>query len=83
MIALDLGIGSRAIAARATAHPHFINALTTLAGGDLVPVPGGVLIRNTTGEIVGAVGVSGHLPDDEDCAIQGITACGLRPDPGE
>jgi uncharacterized protein GlcG (DUF336 family) len=48
------------------------------------PLPGGVLIRNTTGEIVGAVGVSGHLPDDdEDCAIHGITACGLRPDPGD
>jgi uncharacterized protein GlcG (DUF336 family) len=82
--ALNLGIGSRAIATRAAAHPHFISALTTLASGDLVPVPGGVLIRDTTGEIVGAVGVSGHLPDDdEDCAIQGIIASGLRPDPGE
>jgi uncharacterized protein GlcG (DUF336 family) len=58
--------------------------LTTLASGDLVPVLGGVLIRNRTGELVGTVGVSGHLPDDdEDCASQGITACGLRPDPGE
>jgi uncharacterized protein GlcG (DUF336 family) len=45
--ALNLGIGSRAIATRAAAHPHFISALTTLASGDLVPVPGGVLIRDT------------------------------------
>jgi uncharacterized protein GlcG (DUF336 family) len=82
--ALNLGIGSRAIAHRAAAAPHFINAVTVLAGGDLVPVPGGVLIRDEDGTIVGAVGVSGHLPDDdEDCAVWGITACGLLADPGE
>jgi uncharacterized protein GlcG (DUF336 family) len=81
--ALNLGIGSRAIAARATSHPHFVNALVALAGGDLVPVPGGVLIRDEAGEVIGAVGVSGHLPDDdEECAIRGITACGRRADPG-
>jgi uncharacterized protein GlcG (DUF336 family) len=82
--ALNLGIGSRAIARRAAAQPHFINAVTALAGGNLVPVPGGVLVRDEDGAIIGAVGVSGHLPDDdEDCAIQGITACGLLADPGQ
>ena len=82
--ALNLGIGSRAIARRAAAQPHFITAVTALADGNLVPVPGGVLIRNDGGAIIGAVGVSGHLPDDdEDCAVQAITACGLLADPGE
>jgi uncharacterized protein GlcG (DUF336 family) len=82
--ALNLGIGNRAIAHRAAAAPHFINAVTVLADGDLVPVPGGVLIRDEDGTIIGAVGVSGHLPDDdEDCAVWGITACGLFADPGE
>jgi uncharacterized protein GlcG (DUF336 family) len=82
--ALYLGVGSRGIAQRAATHPHFINSLTVLASGDLVPVPGGVLVRDTAGDVVGAVGVSGDIPDhDEDCAIQGIRVCGLQADPGE
>jgi uncharacterized protein GlcG (DUF336 family) len=82
--ALNLGIGSRAIARRADSQPHFITAVTTLADGNLVPVPGGVLIRDESGTVIGAVGVSGHLPDDdEDCAVRGITACSLLADPGE
>ena len=48
----------------------------------LVPVPGGVLIRE--GErVVGAVGVSGDTSDnDEICAVAGIEAAGLRADTG-
>lgn len=82
--ALNMGVGSRALAGRADSHPHFVNALVTLADGDLVPVPGGVLVRDHTGYVVAAVGVSGHLPDhDEECAVRGIAAVdGLRADPG-
>ncbi len=82
--ALSLGVGSRALAKRAETHPQFFNSLVGLAGGEIVPVPGGVLVRDGNGEIVGAVGVSGHLPDaDEACAIAGIQAAGLTADPGE
>ena len=81
--ALNMGVGSRSLAGRAAAHPQFVNALVGLADGNLVPVPGGVLVRDAAGEIIGAVGVSGHLSDlDEECAIQGIDAAGLHPDPG-
>ena len=81
--ALNMGVGSRALAARAESHPHFINALVALAEGNLVPVPGGVLVRDQSGDIIGAVGVSGHLPDDDEaCAIAGIDAASLRPDRG-
>lgn len=82
--ALNMGVGSRSLAGRADSHPHFVNALVQLAGGDLVPVAGGVLVRDHTGAVVGAVGVSGHLPDhDEECAVRGIEATGgLRADPG-
>ncbi len=81
--ALNMGIGSRALAARAESHPHFINALVALAEGNLVPVPGGVIVRDQSGDIIGAVGVSGHLPDDDEaCAIAGIDAASLRPDRG-
>jgi uncharacterized protein GlcG (DUF336 family) len=50
----------------------------------VIPVPGGVLVRDAVGEIIGAVGISGDLPDnDEACAIHGIEEVGLVADPGE
>ena len=61
----------------------FISAVNTLAHGNLVPAPGGVLIRNDKAEVVGAVGISGYTSDiDEQCAIQGVLAVGLVPDAG-
>ncbi len=59
--ALSFGIGSRALAKRAAANPHFIAAVTHAVGGSLVPVPGGVLIRAADRAIVGAVGISGII----------------------
>ena len=70
--ALAMGMGSRGLASRAQSHPAFVASVTALAGGMLVPVPGGVLCYDGD-EIVGAVGVSGALPDqDEACALAGI-----------
>jgi uncharacterized protein GlcG (DUF336 family) len=81
--ALNMGVGSRALAGRAESHPHFMNALIALAQGGVVPVPGGVLVRDAAGRIIGAVGVSGHLPDsDETCAVTAIGDAGLTADPG-
>ena len=81
--ALALGMGSRAIAKAAAERPAFVAAATHAVGGSLVPVPGGVLILDR-GEVVGAVGVSGDLSDnDEICAVAGIEAAGLVADPGQ
>lgn len=81
--AISLGIGSRAIFKRAQEQPFFIQAINGLAGGSLVPVPGGVLVRDEAGDIVGAVGVTGDTSDnDEACAIAGIKAAGYSADPG-
>jgi uncharacterized protein GlcG (DUF336 family) len=81
---VDRGLAyARSLAARAASDPAFVNSLVSLADGDLVPVPGGVLIRDDNDAVIGAAGVSGHLPgDDEACAIHGITAADLRADPG-
>ena len=82
--ALSFGIGSRALARRAAANPHFIAAVTHAVGGSLVPVPGGVLIRDADGGVIGAVGISGDNSDnDEAAAVAGIAAAGLTADPGE
>jgi uncharacterized protein GlcG (DUF336 family) len=76
--ALGMGMGSRGLAERAQAFPAFINAVTALAGGYLIPVPGGVLIHDGSGMVLGAVGISGALPDqDEACAVHGISSVGL------
>ena len=44
--ALSLGMGSRSIMGRAEQQPYFIAAVTSAVGGALVPVPGGVLVRD-------------------------------------
>ena len=76
--ALGMGIGSRAIAVRAEQQPPFVAAVTHAFGGALVPVPGGVLLRDGTGALLGAVGVSGDTSDnDEAAALAGIAAVGL------
>src|SRR3546814_6632576 len=56
--AVAMGMGSRAIFQRAQEQPYFVSAANTLARGLLVPVPGGVLIRDAAGQVVGAVGLS-------------------------
>lgn len=82
--AIAMGEGSRSLAKRAKANPAFIGALTDAAGGKLLPNPGGVLIRNSDGFVLGAVGISGDKgPIDEIFAIAGIEAAGLVADPGE
>ena len=81
--ALGMGFGSRTLAARAGKTPMFITALAAVSAGRMVPVPGGVLIRNAAGDLLGAVGISGDTSErDEMCALAGIEAAGLRADPG-
>lgn len=80
--ALALGLGSRALMARAEQQPYFIAAATAAVGGALVPVPGGVLVLDGD-RLVGAVGVSGDTSDnDEAVAVAGIEAAGLTAQPG-
>jgi uncharacterized protein GlcG (DUF336 family) len=80
--ALGMGIGSRAIAQRASVAPAFVSAVNALAGGRLIPVPGGVLIRSAK-TIIGAVGITGATSDqDEACAVAGIEAAGFTADTG-
>ncbi len=81
--AVALGLSSRAITKMATERPHFIAAVTHAVGGSLVPAPGGVLIRDQAGALLGAVGVSGDTSDnDELVAVAGIEAAGLKAETG-
>ena len=77
-----MGLGSRALQARAKDNPQFMMAANDLFGG-LIAVPGGVLIKDASGNVAGAVGISGDTSDnDEACAMAGIAAAGLKGDTG-
>jgi uncharacterized protein GlcG (DUF336 family) len=84
--ALGMGLGSRAFAKRIAEQPgapSFFNALAAMSEGRVVPVPGGVLIRDASRAVIGAVGISGDTSDkDEACALAGIAAAGLVGDTG-
>ncbi|MBG6226084.1 uncharacterized protein GlcG (DUF336 family) [Arthrobacter sp. CAN_A2] len=76
--ALALGMGSRAIMERAEQQAYFITAASATLGGRLIPVPGGVLVRDDGGTVLGAVGISGDSSDnDETAASTAIEAAGL------
>lgn len=80
---LGMGMGGRDLAKRAKGVPGFYAALATVTSGGLLPMPGGVLIRDADGMIVGAIGISGDTGDnDEMAALAGIAAAGLIADPG-
>jgi uncharacterized protein GlcG (DUF336 family) len=76
--ALGMGFGTRELAERGTKHPTFISVLATVSQGRIVPSPGGVLILDSDGDVIGAVGISGDSGDnDEACGLVGIAAAGL------
>ena len=78
--ALGLGVGTRALETRLQNVPTsapFFASIAALTSGNLIPVPGGVLIMDGD-EIVGAAGVSGDTSEkDEACAVAGIESTGL------
>lgn len=73
-----LGIAGTAQLQRAEAQPYFVGAMNGLYGGRFVPVPGGVLVRDKRGAVVGAVGVTGDTSDNDAAAARaGIEAAGF------
>lgn len=80
---LGMGFGGREVARRASAMPGFVAALNEIFPKGILPVPGGVLIRDAQGALIGAVGISGDTSDnDEICALAGIEAAELQADTG-
>lgn len=76
--AISIGVNSRQIGVMAVERPHFVGALASVVDGGLVPVAGGVLIRDASGAIVGAAGASGDTSDnDEAVLLEAIAAVGL------
>lgn len=80
---LGMGFGGRTLAERAAKAPGFFAALMAASDGRMVPARGGVLIRDSAGALVGAIGITGDASEqDEACAFAGIEAARLVADPG-
>jgi len=80
--ALAMGLGSRTLGKMAVERPHFMAAVTHSVR-QLIPIAGGVLIKDGGGKVLGAVGISGDVSDnDEIAAVAGIKAAKLTADPG-
>lgn len=76
--AVMLGMAGTAQMARAEQQAYFMTAANGVFGGQVVPVPGGVLVRNVKGQVIGAVGVTGDTSDnDAIAAAAGIEAASL------
>ncbi|MEO1952595.1 heme-binding protein [Thioclava sp.] len=76
--AVMLGMGGKAQMARAEAQAYFMAAVNGIYDGKTCPVPGGVLIRDESGAVIGAMGVTGDTSDnDAKVAVAGIEAAGF------
>ncbi|WP_170568945.1 GlcG/HbpS family heme-binding protein [Ruegeria atlantica] len=73
-----LGMAGTAQMQRAEAQAYFMAAVNGVYGGQVVPVPGGILLRDRKGAVIGAVGVTGDTSDNDAVAgMAGIEAAGL------
>ena len=79
--AVGMGASSRVLAERAKDNPNFFVTLAATAEGKFLPQPGAVLIKDSKGHILGAVGASGGTGDEDEiiCAA-GVRAAGFTTD---
>jgi len=77
--AVGMGAASRVLTQRAKDLPAFFNAVAASAQGKFIPQTGAVLIKDASGQVIGAVGASGGTGDeDELICIAGVDATGLQ-----
>ncbi|EJU10563.1 heme-binding protein [Novosphingobium sp. 11B] len=76
--AVGMDADTAVLAERAKGNPVFFHSVSAAVGGGIAFSPGGVVIRDVNGALIGAVGVSGDTGEcDADCALAGIRAAGL------
>ena len=79
--ALGMGRSSRMVLQKSREKPMFMQNLIELADGPMFLEGGGQLIRDPSGEVVGAIGVTGDVNETDDAAaIAGIHALGFKAD---
>jgi uncharacterized protein GlcG (DUF336 family) len=79
--ALSMGRSSRMVLQKQREKPVFMANLEALADGPMFLEGGGQLIRDESGEVIGAIGVTGDVNEMDDiCAIAGIRSAGYKAD---
>jgi uncharacterized protein GlcG (DUF336 family) len=77
--ALFMGFSSRQVGEIAAQRPIFISSVAQLAPAGLIPTAGGIIVVDNAGAVIGAVGISGDTPEnDEICVLAGIASAGLK-----
>jgi uncharacterized protein GlcG (DUF336 family) len=73
--ALSFGISSRAVGEFMSSNPLLGTTLAATLQGQVLPIPGALLIRVANGHILGAVAAAGDMPEsDEAAAHAGLAA---------
>ena len=76
--AVAMGVSSRELGQRAADNPNFFTALASTGQGKFIPQAGAVVIKNSDGQVIGAVGASGGTgAEDEEICLRGVAATGL------
>jgi uncharacterized protein GlcG (DUF336 family) len=76
--ALGFGMSSAQIGTMLGANQAAVAGIIGATGGRFLPLGGGVLIKDTSGLLLGAVAVAGSTPEnDEKFATEGVRAVGL------
>ena len=76
--AVGMGALSRVLMQRAKDNPNFFVSLSATSAGKFLPQTGAIVIKNASGQIIGAAGASGGTGDDDEAiCIAGVDAAGL------
>lgn len=68
--ALSFGMSSRAVGEFMGANPLLGTTLAVTLAGQVLPIPGAVLIHNGAGQIRGAIAAAGDAPDNDEAAAR-------------
>jgi uncharacterized protein GlcG (DUF336 family) len=82
--ALAMGRSSKLVLQKSREKPIFMDVLRKMSDEQLFLEGGGQLILDDSGEVVGAVGITGDVNEmDDECALAGIRAAGFQADPNQ
>lgn len=77
--ALGMGLPSGKMGQMFAENQNFSSGLVGASDGKFAPNPGGVLVLDGAGEVIGAVGASGDVgPNDEICVLAGLASAGFE-----
>ncbi len=80
--ALAMGRSSKLVLQKSREKPIFMDVLRKMSDDQLFLEGGGQLILDQSGEVIGAIGITGDVNEmDDECAFAGIRSAGFEIDP--